>query len=115
MPILELKGDSVLVLDQLSRMLVRNGYIERGIRELRTILACLPEEVYNRVVIDFTLARGADYYTGFILEGVIPDIHVGSVLGGGRYDNLMLAVGGASERIIRKTSGNSTTHIAPIS
>lgn len=40
------------------------------------------------------MARGADYYTGFILEGVIPGVKVGAVLGGGRYDRLVGNLGG---------------------
>lgn len=105
MPILELKGDPMSVLDQLFSMLMGNCWIGRGTYELRTILACLPKDVYSKVAIDFTLARGADYYTGFILEGVIPDIHVGAVLGGGRYDNLMSAAGGSSEPAVGMAFG----------
>jgi len=105
MPILELKGDPASVLDRLFSMLIGNGSIGRGTHELHVILAHLPKDVYSKVTIDFTLARGADYYTGFILEGVIPDIHVGAVLGGGRYDNLISAAGGTSEPAVGMAFG----------
>lgn len=104
-PILELNGDPVSVLDQLFSMLMDNCFIGCGTHELHTILAYLPKEVYSKITIDFTLARGADYYTGFILEGVIPDIPVGAVLGGGRYDNLMSAAGGTSEPAVGMAFG----------
>jgi len=104
-PILELKGDPLSVLDRLFSMLMGSYCVGLGVYELRTILECLPKEVYDKVVIDFTLARGADYYTGFILEGVISDIHVGAVLGGGRYDNLMSAAGGTSEPAVGMAFG----------
>jgi len=70
---------------------------QKGIAELQTIFELLPKEVQNTISVDFTLARGADYYTGFILEGIIPGIPVGAVLGGGRYDNLISAAGGGNE------------------
>lgn len=104
-PILELAGDPLDVLDRIFRMLTGSKNVEQGVSELSTILGYLPKEVYGNVAIDFTLARGADYYTGFILEGVIPDIHVGAVLGGGRYDNLMSAAGGTSEPAVGMAFG----------
>lgn len=64
---------------------------EEGITELKQIINMLPQKVKNRCSIDFTLARGADYYTGFIIEAVINNINLGAVLGGGRYDDLLSA------------------------
>jgi histidyl-tRNA synthetase len=78
---------------------------ESGIAELRKIFGYLDESVRGRVSVDFTLARGADYYTGFILEAVIPGIPVGAVLGGGRYDNLMNAAGGTGEPAVGMAFG----------
>ncbi|MCX7703813.1 MAG: histidine--tRNA ligase [Planctomycetota bacterium] len=43
----------------------------------------------ERVLLDFSLARGLDYYTGPIFEAVVPGSGVGSVAGGGRYDTLL--------------------------
>jgi histidyl-tRNA synthetase len=45
------------------------------------------------VVLDFSLARGLDYYTGCIFEAKVTDFEIGSVLGGGRYDNLTSVFG----------------------
>lgn len=97
-----------------------------GINDLREILTYVPEKVKKAIKIDFTLARGADYYTGFILEAVINGIKLGAVLGGGRFDNLVEAfsdekvpaVGMAFglERIItamKELNLNEKLHIAP--
>lgn len=66
-----------------------------GIHELKEIFSYLNSNVQKKVNLDLCLARGADYYTGFILEGSIPNVHVGAVLGGGRYDNLVGDLGGS--------------------
>jgi histidyl-tRNA synthetase len=42
----------------------------------------------DHIMLDLSLARGLDYYTGIIYEVIIPDSGLGSVCGGGRYDNL---------------------------
>lgn len=63
--------------------------IEDGLRELSTICELLPEEMRSKVTIDVSLARGLDYYTGLIVETTL-DKHpeFGSVISGGRYDDL---------------------------
>lgn len=84
-------------LDKADVLLARlngNPCVEHGLCELKEIISYLPREVVRYCRLDLTLARGADYYTGFILEGVLPDLGVGAVLGGGRYDNLVQAFGG---------------------
>lgn len=65
-----------------------------GINELLQIIKLLPQKTLSKIDIDLTLARGADYYTGMILEGVIPGVDVGAICGGGRYDNLVKACNG---------------------
>lgn len=65
---------------------------EEGVKELSEILKLLA--LYEcakdaKLVVDFTLVRGLDYYTGPIFEISIPDGGVGSVAGGGRYDGLI--------------------------
>jgi len=64
---------------------------ERGADELAEVVGhCNAVGIAERVRIDLTLARGMDYYTGTIAEGVLTDLPgFGSVLGGGRYDNLV--------------------------
>ena len=57
--------------------------------EFERIVHNISKESLSKCRFDITLARGADYYTGFIFEGVIPDSNVGAVLGGGRYDKML--------------------------
>lgn len=45
--------------------------------------------VSKGVTFDLSLARGLDYYTGMIMEAILEGSHVGSISGGGRYDNLV--------------------------
>ena len=57
--------------------------------DLNGLLDILEElNIEANVKLDMTLARGLDYYTGFIYEAKIPESGIGSVSGGGRYDNL---------------------------
>lgn len=60
-----------------------------GITELKEIFSLIGKETKKHCRIDLTLARGADYYTGTIFEGVISNSGVGAVLGGGRYDKML--------------------------
>lgn len=76
-------------LDNLKEYFANNETAEKGIKELKKIVSLLPDYILDKIKIDFTLARGADYYTGFIIEAVINNVNVGAVLGGGRYDNLL--------------------------
>jgi len=64
-----------------------------GISDLREIISYLDSVTISNIKFDILLARGADYYTGFILEGTVDDA-VGSVLGGGRFDKLIQDLGG---------------------
>jgi len=61
-----------------------------GIDELKTILAYISKSgtPYGNVSIDFTLARGLNYYTGVIYEVKANNVSIGSIGGGGRYDDL---------------------------
>ena len=70
---------------------VSNHNAKSGTDDLKQIIDYLPDKVKKTINIDFTLARGADYYTGFIIEAVINNLKLGAVLGGGRYDNLVEA------------------------
>lgn len=63
---------------------------KQGLELMTTLFEYL--EVYNvtdRVSFDLSLARGLDYYTGVIYEAVLVGAEVGSVAGGGRYDDLV--------------------------
>ncbi|MDY4841713.1 MAG: HisS family protein [Alphaproteobacteria bacterium] len=80
--------------EELLKRTNNNSSVYHGLKELQEIVSYLPREALHHCVLDLTLARGADYYTGFILEGVVPNSGVGAVLGGGRYDNLVQNCGG---------------------
>lgn len=81
-----LQSDS---LDDLSLHLVGNAQGEKGIAELRTFFHYLQHgPTANEVVFDVTLARGLNYYTGCIFEVQAKTAQMGSLGGGGRYDNL---------------------------
>lgn len=60
--------------------------MQSGIDELQYILNFLTGS--NKIVLDFSLARGLDYYTGIIFEVRARGAHIGSIGGGGRYDDL---------------------------
>jgi histidyl-tRNA synthetase len=63
--------------------------VDEGVQELTTICALLPAEMSHVVTIDLSLARGLDYYTGLILEvGLVNYPEFGTVVAGGRYENL---------------------------
>jgi histidyl-tRNA synthetase len=60
-----------------------------GIRELKALMSLLEKTALNsEVIFDLTLARGLNYYTGAIIEVKSADVSIGSICGGGRYDNL---------------------------
>lgn len=88
-PILTLEGTNREKLDKLSELLANNEVGLRGIEELRYILSKLElTPLQNQVSIDLSLARGLDYYTGTIFECKALETEMGSILGGGRYDDL---------------------------
>jgi histidyl-tRNA synthetase len=88
-PILLLQGDNAEKLAQLKKALVASPIGLQGINELETIFEWLkPLSIQNKVELDLTLARGLNYYTGAIIEVKANDVQIGSISGGGRYDNL---------------------------
>ncbi len=93
---LEIEGSNEEKIKQLS-LLVPNNYTQEGIKDLRYILNFFPSQVKkndahhasdNKVVLDFSLARGLNYYTGIIFEVRAIGVKIGSIGGGGRYDDL---------------------------
>jgi histidyl-tRNA synthetase len=61
----------------------------KGVAELETIFGlCEAMKVQTKIELDLTLARGLNYYTGAIFEVKALDVQIGSITGGGRYDNL---------------------------
>ena len=89
-PILHLSGSNIEKLNQLQQVLATSETGLKGIEELRTIFALLDAIGKSELPIelDLCLARGLNYYTGAILEVKALDVQMGSITGGGRYDNL---------------------------
>ena len=75
-------------LQRLAEALQHNETGTKGLAELQQTLALTSQLTATKPIVDFTLARGLDYYTGFITEVVAQDANMGSLGGGGRYDNL---------------------------
>ncbi len=78
--------DSLMQVAQIEEMLSSN----RGTRELRSYFDYLQSYGLQnqKIELDFSLARGLSYYTGIIFEVKATDVQIGSITGGGRYDNL---------------------------
>jgi histidyl-tRNA synthetase len=88
-PILLLEGDTRMKLELLSSILDESETGLRGIAELRCLFDYLESFGLGAMVeLDLTLARGLNYYTGAIFEVKALDVPIGSICGGGRYDDL---------------------------
>jgi histidyl-tRNA synthetase len=88
-PVLQLTGNNSVKLDKLSDLLRKSETGMSGIDELRKLFAFIDNtQLSCSVELDLTLARGLNYYTGAIIEVKSKDVSIGSVCGGGRYDNL---------------------------
>ncbi|MDD4631764.1 MAG: histidine--tRNA ligase [Proteiniphilum sp.] len=103
---LEAKGIARTAVDRLQPILMLSGTTEEKLSRLREVLAAsetglkgVDEMAFilgktrmlalnNEVTLDLTLARGLNYYTGAIIEVKALDVEIGSITGGGRYDNL---------------------------
>ena len=88
-PIILLSGTNVEKLDILKSVLAASEIGLKGVEECEFILNTLNGlGLKNEVELDLTLARGLNYYTGAIFEVKALDVQIGSITGGGRYDNL---------------------------
>lgn len=88
-PIISLKGTNGEKLDTISKVLETSEIGLKGVEEVRFILDILKiTGLKNEIQLDLTLARGLNYYTGAIFEVKALDASIGSITGGGRYDNL---------------------------
>ena len=88
-PIILLEGSNESKLNTLRQSLAQSEIGLKGIDELEFILGKLTNQPLKaQLDIDLTLARGLNYYTGAILEVKALDVQIGSITGGGRYDNL---------------------------
>ncbi|MBM6658704.1 histidine--tRNA ligase [Bacteroides gallinaceum] len=88
-PIIQLSGTNEEKLDTLKQVLAASQTGMKGIEESEFILKTLAGlNIRSEVELDLTLARGLNYYTGAIFEVKALDVQIGSISGGGRYDNL---------------------------
>ena len=86
-PIIMLEGTNEEKLNTIAEVLASSETGMKGVEESRYILGLLTG-LRNEIQLDLTLARGLSYYTGAIFEVKALDTHMGSISGGGRYDNL---------------------------
>lgn len=88
--LLQLRGEPRALLDELEARL-DDEEASQGIDELRTVIDALDAAGIGagRYEIDFAMVRGLAYYTGTIFETVVDEPPIGSITGGGRYDNLV--------------------------
>ena len=88
-PILALEGNSIEKTAQLQTILAASEIGIKGVNEIKKLFAYLINlNLETEVELDLTLARGLNYYTGAIFEVKAKDFEIGSICGGGRYDDL---------------------------
>ena len=89
-PLFHLEGDNASKLNQLAALLQTSEIGLEGIEELRFVTTIIADSGLQTATLDLdiTLARGLNYYTGAIFEVVANDVAIGSIGGGGRYDDL---------------------------
>ena len=88
-PIILLEGTNDAKLGVLKQVLASSETGLKGVEEVEFILNALKGlDLKNKIELDLTLARGLNYYTGAIFEVKALDVQIGSITGGGRYDNL---------------------------
>jgi histidyl-tRNA synthetase len=93
---IKLEGSPEKALKEGERILKSTKIGMEGLKELKEIVDSSKSYGFSdRIVIDFSLARGLDYYTGPIFEAIdTSGKNIGSLAGGGRYDNLIEVLGG---------------------
>lgn len=88
-PLLTLSGSNAEKMDALRQMLQGSEVGQKGIDEMSYVLEHVASlGLKAQVELDVSLARGLNYYTGTIVEVKARDVEMGSITGGGRYDNL---------------------------
>ena len=88
-PILAISGTLEERLDALEKLLAGSEIGSLGVRELREVTSGVTALGLDAELdLDVSLARGLNYYTGTIIEVKAKDVEIGSITGGGRYDNL---------------------------
>jgi histidyl-tRNA synthetase len=88
-PFLQIKGTYLEIIAQLKPLLANSASGQKGIEEMETLFKLMNEAQINvKTEFDITLARGLNYYTGAIIEVKANKVEIGSICGGGRYDDL---------------------------
>ncbi|MCR5850723.1 MAG: histidine--tRNA ligase [Bacteroidaceae bacterium] len=90
-PIINLSGTNAEKIATMRQVLAGSEIGQKGIDEVEYVLNIIQNsklKIQNYVELDLTLARGLNYYTGCIFEVKALDVEIGSITGGGRYDNL---------------------------
>ncbi len=88
-PFLEIEGSNRQKLDQLAPLLQDSADGTRGVAEISKLLGlCEGLGEPGQIEFEISLARGLNYYTGTIIEVLSEDVEIGSICGGGRYDDL---------------------------
>jgi len=88
-PLIQLEGSNQEKLEKLANLLSESEDGKQGVQELREVLSYLEGlKIRSNFEVDQSLARGLNYYTGAIIEVKADDVNIGSICGGGRYDNL---------------------------
>ncbi|MDB5190754.1 MAG: histidine--tRNA ligase, partial [Segetibacter sp.] len=85
---LSIEGNNEAKLAELTELIGNTTGGKKGMEELKFVLDYLPATIKQQVITDFTLARGLNYYTGMIFEIKAKGVQMGSIGGGGRYDDL---------------------------
>ena len=86
-PIINLRGSNAEKIATMREVLAGSEIGQKGIDEVEYVLSKL-NTLNSQLELDLTLARGLNYYTGCIFEVKALDVEIGSITGGGRYDNL---------------------------
>ena len=88
-PVLLMQGSAAMKIEAMKGVLSQSETGMKGVEELEELFSLIESAgIRTRVEIDLSLARGLNYYTGAIFEVKALDFAIGSICGGGRYDNL---------------------------
>lgn len=94
-PLINFNGSNQETINRLSDFFNGNELGLSGLDEIKEVFGFIQNNGFDNsnIVFDFKLARGLSYYTGLIYEGKSVDVPFGSIVGGGRYDNLTSSFG----------------------
>jgi histidyl-tRNA synthetase len=85
---LHIAGNNQEKISAIKQLLGVNENGKKGIEEIEYVLQSQTSNLKSQIIVDFTLARGLNYYTGLIFEVKAKNVQMGSIGGGGRYDDL---------------------------